>query len=157
MTDHEQTLPLGYTNGDYHTYAGSKYQKEFSTYLSTSIKGRYTGGSGAYLCPEDTDSRGTDGLPGYFGYSYGINGFMAVRNQNQAARWTNPSETFLLGDGITTIIYGNDSYPERIGQRHDRRANFVFLDGHTRTLRLDEVLRPTTRISFWNAEKAPSP
>ncbi len=155
MADHQQTLPLGYEDGNYLNYASSDYQQTFAKYLPSGIRGRYTGGSGAYLCPEDPSPRGTDGLPGYFGYSYAVNAFMAVRNQKYAARWTTPSETFLLADGITTLIYGNDSFPERIGWRHSARANFIFLDGHCRPLRKTDIPRPTTLTPFWNSEYVP--
>ncbi|HWL51241.1 MAG TPA: hypothetical protein VNQ90_02315, partial [Chthoniobacteraceae bacterium] len=130
MQDHGQTLPLSYAGGSYHGYGSTLYQRDFSRYLPSLLKGRLTGGSPPYVCPADLQSRGGDGLPGYFGYSYGANGFMAVRNQNHAARWTNPAITFLFADAVSTFIYGNDSYPERIDFRHRQQANFIFLDGH---------------------------
>ncbi len=164
--DNNGTIPLGRLAADESesgnienvSYVSSPYYQRFVSYLSQGPKLSLPGVTPTtpgfaepHICPADGPP------PSYFGFSYGANGLMASLNQNVASRWTNPSETFFYTDATSTF-YFPAGYEQRFAGRHDGRANFIFIDGHLKSLILSDIPSPSPRTgpdssSFWNAEK----
>lgn len=166
--DNANILPYSYTPaGEGTPAANATYvneMKRFSSYISEGSKrpgvdANTSGYSSPHMCPADGERNPPVGPYniGYFGFSYGINGRLVSSNQNVAANWKTPSETFFYADATTTIIPGNATYASRYAGRHAGKGNLIFLDGHVETLSVDELPSPVpstgpTASAFWNAE-----
>ncbi|HWL53365.1 MAG TPA: prepilin-type N-terminal cleavage/methylation domain-containing protein [Chthoniobacteraceae bacterium] len=151
--DYGGRVPFGVTYGEdgkivtYRSYPD--HGRQFKDYVPGAPAGYTTGYADPYLCPADGIRNPPRGVGrGYFGHSYGANSVLALEDNARIANWRTPSQTFMLADGISTMIFQTD--PDRyIAPRHQGKANFIFLDGHVRSLR-PPWPRRTVELSFWN-------
>ena len=119
-----------------------------------------------YRCPSDRRTKGISyGLNVYFELSPDSDDYEGSPNEWRRLNMIDsPANTLMLAeirtsaDHVMSHFFAGDGKNSEVAiDRHNRRANYIFVDGHGETLRFEDTFDPARKADLWNPSKAARP
>lgn len=171
--DYDEMMPWGAVNGSAPTCNEAFNSVTWRGYIAN-VLAPYVKNGGVWACASDGLNNRNDGVGGCnadprsfkvsYSYNYaGIGGggsYTAANNSLAAA--VRPADLAILWDSQNRWSDGNNFFSRDVAQykagnfaygaRHSEMVNFAFLDGHVKSMRMDQVkLRNVTNLSDGDA------